>query len=384
MLQWMEQFRSNPNATLLVGLRSIRSDGAKAIWVVNGASDLSHSGVLLVFVGSEPEFTRFDPSSYSGQLWLGAGRREGEWAGIVDTEGGVRRFQRLELPGTGMYSVECTSQSSADLDSSRWSRTVGALGDEAWLRMIRLRIVLVGCGRNGSVMANALARLGVQSLIIIDPDLLEPHNLGEMEGVFSDDVGQPKVNALASHLTRVAPDLQLQVVPHAVHQAEGRQALRQAQLIVSCVDNDTARLACAIAAVRYHLVLLDVGSGVFGTGQERVMGADIRLILPGDGCLLEWGHLGRFEAAVDELAGLRVPQPPLDWRTQRAGSLRSLNELAVGTALQMLQDLMGERIHGSIWARLEIDPEGRISVRYPAPTRDPACRLCAKSGWGDG
>ena len=52
-------------------------------------------------------------------------------------------------------------------------------------------------------------------------------------------------------------------------------------MLISCVDHDEARLATGIIAALYAKPLLDIGTGVFGSGEGRQMGADIRLILPG-------------------------------------------------------------------------------------------------------
>jgi hypothetical protein len=117
------------------------------------------------------------------------------------------------------------------------------------------------------------------------------------------------------------------------------------------------------------------------------MGADVRLILPGDGCLLCRGNLTNYNQAVENLCNHR---PPVDlettWSRQRAGSLRSLNQLAAGLGVHMLQELVTERIQQSVWARVEFDESGHLAVQYPPtqPSTDiPACALCAKAGLGD-
>jgi hypothetical protein len=68
---------------------------------------------------------------------------------------------------------------------------------------------------------------------------------------------------------------------------------------------------------------------------------------------------------------------------QRAGSLRSLNSTAAGFAIQLFEDLVAERVTGSVWAHLEFDSAGRLNVSYPGHTESTACALCAKAGQGD-
>lgn len=54
--------------------------------------------------------------------------------------------------------------------------------------------------------------------------------------------------------------------------------------------------------------------------------------------------------------------------------------------IQMLLDLVAERISTSRWARVEFDDDGRLVVGYPAIPRmgDSAiCVLCKKVGLGN-
>jgi hypothetical protein len=65
-----------------------------------------------------------------------------------------------------------------------------------------------------------------------------------------------------------------------------------------------------------------------------------------------------------------------DWRRERAGNLRSLNQLAVSVALRLWEDFVAERVTASTWAHVEFDPAGRLSVVYPAFTSAAHCPLC--------
>ena len=109
--------------------------------------------------------------------------------------------------------------------------------------------------------------------------------------------------------------------------------MRQADLIISCVDHDGARLVAAFVATAYHRLHLDVATGVHVTPGDaagltngagrRNMGADVRLVVPGAGCLLCYGGLRDFGAAMrNVLAPEAVGASPIDWSTQRAGSSR--------------------------------------------------------------
>ena len=132
------------------------------------------------------------PPDCLGVLLLGRNQQRGRALGAVRLPAqDLTPVHSLRLVGPGMLRInlqrapwpEWSSQAGEEPHqdlSERWSRTIGALGFDVWQRLIGLRYAIVGLGRTGSSLALALARLGVQHLTLIDPDLLERHNLGEM------------------------------------------------------------------------------------------------------------------------------------------------------------------------------------------------------------
>jgi len=63
---------------------------------------------------------------------------------------------------------------------------------------------IAGAGGLGSAIAVALARIGVGTLILADFDVVEPSNLNRQQ-YFIDQIGLPKVDALAENLARINP-----------------------------------------------------------------------------------------------------------------------------------------------------------------------------------
>ncbi|RME36339.1 MAG: sulfur carrier protein ThiS adenylyltransferase ThiF [Deltaproteobacteria bacterium] len=72
---------------------------------------------------------------------------------------------------------------------------------------------IAGAGGLGSAVAVALARIGIGALIIADFDIVEPSNLNRQQ-YFVDQLGRPKVSALADNLKRINP--YVRVEPHQV------------------------------------------------------------------------------------------------------------------------------------------------------------------------
>lgn len=341
---------------------------------------------------------------------------KGEIHGNIRHPGGTLPLDELSIIGPGMHRFLLTDTALATRSvpelgfrtpaEEHWSRTIGAVGGVAsWRRLVALRFAIVGCGRMGSVAASMLKRVGVQDICLVDPDRIEFHNCGEMDLIDQSDVGDFKVEALRRRMEgiRTPSPCQVAAISESMHAPGAVQALKRADVLISASDSDAARLGAALLSTLYHKVLLDVGTGVL-EGAERssisaeadsvareggpaptlMMGADVRLVLPGDGCLLCRGGLTNHAQAVLDLASHRPARSTtrLD-AARRIGSLRSLNQLAVATGFRMLEDLVAMRLIASTWVRLEYDERGRIGVRYPEPRVNGACSLCQNAGLGD-
>lgn len=68
-------------------------------------------------------------------------------------------------------------------------------------------VAIVGCGMLGSPMAEHLARAGVGKITLIDPDHLDPANIGR-HVLGASYIGQFKAKALAHHLKASLPTIE--------------------------------------------------------------------------------------------------------------------------------------------------------------------------------
>ena len=83
-------------------------------------------------------------------------------------------------------------------------RTIDTWGARAQQDLGRLRVGIVGLGSVGCIVAEALARIGVSRMVLIDADQVEEHNLDRLLYAGVDDVGAHKVPLVARHLKRSA------------------------------------------------------------------------------------------------------------------------------------------------------------------------------------
>lgn len=419
----VRQASSSAGGSALVecGLRT-RHTGRE--WLVIGRPGTGPSRrkahALRVHTGSE-----VPPEEGEADGWLSIREAGGAvlLRGEIRDGGTTHRLHALNLVGPGMHRLPVGPArpgarhtpfgSGSELEAlalERWDRTVGAVGGAAeWFRLISLRVGVAGCGRSGSIAAMALARLGIRELVLVDPDVVQLHNLGEMAGLTAAHIGRAKAAALASviqaELSGVSPAVM--AVTEPVQSPLAISALGGCDILISSPDNDAPRVALGIVACLYHRVLIDIGSGVHGepeshtpvehpelvfgdqTRQWCAAGADVRLVVPGaDGCLMCRAGLADYEGAIDALCNRREISSRVIRPGRRLGSLVSLNQTAAGgIAVQMLIDLVAGRLTQSTSARLDLGRDGRLRLDYVDPSvasgQPESCSVCGKAGLGD-
>lgn len=346
-------------------------------WLVADLSrDPAQATVLVAVRATHPEVlaeavavTAAEPASGSRVvLGVGTGPAAGHLAGVVQTTRVVEPLRAVRVIAPGMPRVNLVGRTDhpAALDRERFSRTIGALGEAAFARLRSLRFAVVGCGRLGSLVADHLAGYGVAGLTLIDHDVVERHNLGEMVSVTDDAIGRLKADALAEALRHARPAAPVTSVPVPIQSLNALFAAKEADVIVCCPDNPEARLVTARLAALYLKPVLDIGTGIVRGPAGRGTGLDVRWLLP-----------GRCVACGD--TDFTTPMRGVE----RLGSLRSLNTCAVGLGFTLLERFLRGELWGSVWLQGEIGTDG--VPRFTPGTRpvDRRCHICGQAGAGD-
>jgi molybdopterin/thiamine biosynthesis adenylyltransferase len=135
-------------------------------------------------------------------------------------------------------------------------------------RLASSRVVVIGVGALGNEVARILAMSGTGSLVLCDPDTVSPSNLSRCVLFREGDVGRPKVDAAAEQLSSLNPQVRIESRPVPFVHGVGLGELRDASLVLSCLDSRAGRLAlsgrCSLAGAR----LIDAGTHPWG-GEVR-------------------------------------------------------------------------------------------------------------------
>jgi PRTRC genetic system ThiF family protein len=132
------------------------------------------------------------------------------------------------------------------------------------------KLVIVGCGGTGSLAAEGLCRLLINSdltLMLIDFDRVEPHNLLR-QNFFAGEVGKFKSQALAERLSRqYGRKIGYSVMPYERDMFDepmgaGMYHKAMSLIIIGCVDTPEARRSIADSmSSNWNNWWLDAGNG---------------------------------------------------------------------------------------------------------------------------
>ncbi len=87
-----------------------------------------------------------------------------------------------------------------------FSRTEMLIGKEGIEKLKKSKVVIIGIGGVGSFTAEALARAGVGTLILVDADIICPSNLNRQIHAAHSTIGLAKVDAMKDRILDINPD----------------------------------------------------------------------------------------------------------------------------------------------------------------------------------
>lgn len=270
-------------------------------------------------------------------------------------------------------------------------------------RLASAHILVVGAGALGNEVLKNLALLGIGRLTILDFDRVEPQNLSRSVLYRAEDAaaGRDKASAAASALLAINPDLKIQVLCGDVGSDLGLALLRQADVVIGCVDNRLARLYLNRLCWRAGRPWVD-GGILQLSGQATAY-------VPGDSCYEcqlsagEWQDIRARMGCAD--MAQRYAQAGVQVTTPLAAAL--IGAIQVQMALQLLHtepsaqkggemfSYAGERMTADWYTRrpLQADclahdrwPEtdaaldARLALRHTTPVGEALARIAAELG----
>jgi hypothetical protein len=242
----------------------------------------------------------------------------------------------------------------------RQALVVGGPGQEI-LRCAR--VAVVGLGGGGSHVVQQLAHLGIGEIIVIDPDRVESTNRHRLVGLTRLDVWlkRRKIDVMYRLVRRIGSGSRCRRIPARIPEPVAVKALKEADVIVGCLDNLHARLDLQDIAWRFLIPYVDIGVSIRPVedardGDPRVsIGGNVITLIPGGFCLWCCGFLS------DEKLALELHGPNRSYFQNRMGEAQvvSFNGVVASQAVnEVLQLLTGFTGTGIRLTDIAVDPDG--------------------------
>jgi molybdopterin/thiamine biosynthesis adenylyltransferase len=124
----------------------------------------------------------------------------------------------------------------------RYRRNLGTVGWEGQVALLRATVGVVGAGGLGGWILEALARMGVGHLLVVDGDTFQENNLNRQLGCTEEVLGQLKATVLAKRLATVNGAVEVSAHATWLTAENAATLLAGSQVIVDALDTLPARL----------------------------------------------------------------------------------------------------------------------------------------------
>jgi len=162
-------------------------------------------------------------------------------------------------------------------DHSRYIRQTifPGIGPAGQQKLLAARVVVIGCGATGTVIANHLARAGVGYLTVVDRDFIELNNLQRQLLFDEQDLAEnlPKAIAAQRKLRAINSDIEVRGVVADVNAENIETLIESATLVLDGTDNFETRFILNDACVKRNTPWIYTGVvASYGMSQTIIPG----------------------------------------------------------------------------------------------------------------
>jgi molybdopterin-synthase adenylyltransferase len=266
--------------------------------------------------------------------------------------------------------------------NDRYSRQIlfAGIGRAGQDRLLKSRVLIVGCGALGSAHAEALARAGVGTLRIGDRDFVESSNLQRQTMFTESDATErlPKSVACANHVREINSEIAVEAEVADVNHSNIERLIDQCDVVLDGTDNFSTRYLINDACIKHNVPWI-YGAAVGSYGVTMTIrpheGPCLRCIFP--------EVPAAASAPTCDTAGVIMPIISVVAAVQVTEALK----LLIGDAAGLHKSLMQFDVWRNEWRRIDVGaraPEcltcglGRFET-LEAETKEFAAVLCGRN-----
>lgn len=138
----------------------------------------------------------------------------------------------------------------------RYARNLRGISLAEQLSLHRSRVLVAGCGGLGGYLVEELARLGVGSLVLVDPEVFDASNLNRQLLATLESLGRPKAEVAAARVALVNPAVLVEVHRARLDAGNAEGLLLGCRLAADALDSIPSRLSLEAACARLGLPLV--------------------------------------------------------------------------------------------------------------------------------
>ena len=264
------------------------------------------------------------------------------------------------------------------------------LGPVAQNALARLHVGIVGLGSVGCLVAEAIARMGVGRVTLIDPDRIEEHNLDRLLYGTVRDIGRLKVDAAAEAMGRnaTANNIDVTALPLSVHQKSAYEHVLDCDIIFSCVDRPLARDVLNFVSQAHMIPVVDGGVSVeFDAANERLFSTHWRahVASPSHQCLRCRGQYNSSLVIMELDGSLNDPSYIRNLPTSERPANQNVFAFSQGVASMEVNLMLRYLLAADWWPAVHQQEYQFITGNMSAATGecDPNCSFIARHARGD-
>lgn len=235
-------------------------------------------------------------------------------------DGSRSELEETRVLGTNIRRLHTAPPNDRHVAAHAFNRQVQMFGERGQALLGQAKIGVIGAGGVGSLLVEYLARLGVGSLVVIDPDAIDVTNLSRVVGASMADAVGPrwpiprflkrllftyprrKVD-IAERVAKLAnPRINFQAIAADFAKEEIARQVLGCEFIFLAADSMRARLVFNAIAQQYFIPGIQIGSLVTpdkaGGSLDSVFTVT-RWVLPGVGCLWCSDTIDRHQLAIE-------------------------------------------------------------------------------------
>jgi molybdopterin/thiamine biosynthesis adenylyltransferase len=204
-------------------------------------------------------------------------------------DGSATDFECIRIIGRQLRFLHTRLKVPAEV---MFDRQVRAFGGGIQATLAAMHVGIVGCGGTGSAVAEQLARLGIGSLTLFDPDRLEQSNISRVYGSSLGDLGKPKAQTLRDSLFGIGFPLSIRATDSPITRQSAARQLRDCDVIFGCTDDEWGRAVLTRFALYYYVPVFDLGVRIDSdSGNIKSIQGRVTTLLPGASCLFCRGRI---------------------------------------------------------------------------------------------